>query len=52
MWVEKTRKDGSTFWGVARTTFVINERGKVIKAFPQVKVEGHSAEVLRAVRGS
>jgi len=36
--------------GVARTTFIIDEQGKIAKVFPNVKVQGHSAAVLAALR--
>ena len=32
--------------GIERTTFVIDERGKVGKIFPKVKPAGHAGEVL------
>lgn len=48
VWVEKTMM-GRTYWGVSRTTFIIDEQGKVAKVFPQVKPLGHSAEVLAAL---
>ena len=32
--------------GVERTTFVIDETGKIKKVFPKVKVDGHYEEVL------
>lgn len=48
VWVQKSMM-GKTYWGVARTTFVIDERGKVAKVFPNVKVQGHSQEVLQAL---
>ena len=32
--------------GIKRTTYVIDEKGKVIKAFPKVNVNGHSREIL------
>lgn len=50
VWVEKRRPDGTPYMGVARTTFLIDEHGKVFKVFPKVKVEGHSAEVAAALR--
>lgn len=49
VWVQKTMM-GKTHWGVARTTFIIDERGTVAKVFPGVKVQGHSAEVLAALK--
>lgn len=49
VWVEKSTM-GWKHMGVARTTFLIDERGVVAKVFPQVKVRGHSAQVLEALR--
>ncbi len=37
---------GKKYMGVERTTFVIDRKGIVIKIFPKVKVDGHSAAVL------
>lgn len=37
---------GKKYWGIVRTTFLIDERGKIEKIFPKVKVEGHSEELL------
>lgn len=51
VWVEKRRPDGTSTMGVARTTFLIDEIGNVFKVFPQVKVQGHSNEVLAALTG-
>ncbi len=51
VWVEKTMS-GRTFWGVARTTFLIDEQGKVATVFPKVQVQGHSQEVLEALKTS
>jgi peroxiredoxin Q/BCP len=52
VWVEKTRPDAGRYWGVARKTFLIDEHGIVFKTFPRVKVEGHSKEVLAALRAT
>lgn len=49
VWVEKTTM-GRTYMGVARTTFLIDEKGTVVKVFPKVKVQEHSAEVLETVK--
>ena len=40
---------GRTYWGIERTTFVIDEKGKIAAIFPKVKVEGHASAVLDAV---
>jgi thioredoxin-dependent peroxiredoxin len=37
---------GRSFWGIERTTFVIDREGKVENVFRRVKVEGHADEVL------
>lgn len=53
VWVERTSAStGQKYWGVARTTFVIDERGHVAQVFPKVQVQGHSQEVLSAVKTS
>jgi peroxiredoxin Q/BCP len=38
--------------GVERTTFVIDRQGIVRQVFSKVKVEGHSAVVLEAIKAS
>lgn len=35
--------------GILRTTFLIDEKGKVEKVFRKVKAEGHAAEVLASL---
>jgi len=40
---------GREFFGIERTTFLIDERGKVAKIWPRVRVEGHTDEVLAAL---
>ncbi len=45
VWQEKTLY-GKKHMGVVRTTFVIDEKGKVKKIFPKVKVDGHVEKVL------
>ncbi len=49
VWAEKSMM-GKRYWGVARTTFIIDAQGRVAKVFPNVKVQGHSADVLAALR--
>lgn len=39
---------GKTYMGITRTTFLINEAGKIVKIFRKVKVDEHAAEVLEA----
>jgi peroxiredoxin Q/BCP len=45
-WGEKTRQ-GETHEGILRSTFVIDEDGTVIKAFPEVKPAEHAEEVMQ-----
>ncbi len=40
---------GKLFEGIIRSTFIIDEKGFVQKAFPKVKVDGHVEEVLEAL---
>jgi peroxiredoxin Q/BCP len=41
---------GRLFMGVKRMTFLIDEKGRIARVWPKVKVEGHAEEVLEAVR--
>lgn len=45
VWKEKSLY-GKKFMGIERTTFIIDEKGKIAHIFPKVKVEGHTEEVL------
>jgi peroxiredoxin Q/BCP len=45
VWKKKNRY-GRTYMGIERTTFVIDENGKIAHIFPNVKVDGHADEVL------
>lgn len=37
---------GRSYWGIERTTFVIDREGRVENVFRRVKVEGHAEEVM------
>jgi peroxiredoxin Q/BCP len=50
VWGEKSMY-GKTFMGVERSTFVIGPDGRIKRIWRKVKVPGHAAEVLAAVRG-
>ena len=41
---------GRTYWGIERTTFLIDERGRIAAVFPKVRVDGHTEAVLQALR--
>jgi thioredoxin-dependent peroxiredoxin len=45
VWKEKTNF-GRTYWGVERTTFLVDEEGKIERVYQQVSPEGHAATVL------
>ena len=49
VWAEKSMY-GKTFWGILRTTVLIDRAGRVAQIWPKVKVKGHAEEVLAAVR--
>jgi len=40
---------GRTFYGIIRSTFVIDEEGRVEKAFRHVRVDGHLDRVLHEI---
>ncbi|AEP11302.1 thioredoxin-dependent thiol peroxidase [Chloracidobacterium thermophilum] len=48
VWQEK-KNYGRTYFGIVRTTFIIDEQGRIARIFPNVKVEGHAAQVLQAL---
>ncbi len=48
VWKEKSMY-GRKYMGVERTTFLIDEKGKVLRIFPKVKIEGHAEAVLGAL---
>ncbi|UNK19268.1 thioredoxin-dependent thiol peroxidase [Paenibacillus sp. N3/727] len=41
---------GREFEGIVRSTFLIDERGRLVKEWRKVKVAGHVEEVLQAVQ--
>lgn len=41
---------GKTFMGIARTTFLIDGKGRIARVWPKVKVDGHAEEVLAAAK--
>ena len=49
VWVEKSMY-GKTYMGIERSTFLIGGDGRVLRAWPKVKVAGHAEEVLEAAR--
>ncbi len=49
-WGEKSMY-GRKYYGVLRSTFIIDPRGRIARVFSKVKPRGHAAEVLAALAG-
>ena len=50
VWQEK-KLYGKTSMGVVRTTFLIDEKGKILKIMPKVKPDTNAAEILEYLTG-
>ena len=48
VWQEK-KNYGKTYMGLVRTTFVIDEDGKIEHVFKNVKVDGHVEKILELI---
>jgi thioredoxin-dependent peroxiredoxin len=48
VWKEKSMY-GKKYMGIERTTFIIDEQGKISHIFPKVKVDEHYEEVIAAL---
>lgn len=48
-WGEK-KLYGKNYMGMIRSTFIIDEQGRIIKVFPKVKTEKHGQEVLNEIK--
>jgi len=49
-WVLK-QNYGKSYWGVKRSTFLVDPEGKIARTWPTVQAAGHAAEVLAALDG-
>jgi peroxiredoxin Q/BCP len=47
-WQEKNNY-GRKYWGIVRSSYLIDPEGKVARAWPRVKADGHAAAVLAAL---
>jgi peroxiredoxin Q/BCP len=45
VWKEKSMY-GRTYWGNERTTFLIDEQGRISKILPKVKPAGHADQII------
>jgi peroxiredoxin Q/BCP len=50
-WGEK-RNYGKTFMGIIRSSFLVDPDGRIAKAWPKVKADGHAAQVLEALKAA
>jgi thioredoxin-dependent peroxiredoxin len=51
LWVEKTFY-GKKYMGVARTTYLLDGEGRIVRVWEKVNPEGHAEEVLVALQSS
>ena len=51
VWTEKNMY-GKKFMGIQRATLVLDSDLKVIRAWPKVKVDNHTKEVMEAIKGA
>lgn len=49
VWGEKSMY-GKKFYGVMRTTFLIDKEGKLVEIFEKVKPKGHSQQILSVLK--
>ena len=45
VWVEKER-DGKKYWGTARTTFIIDEKGIITRIIDKVDTKEHTKQII------
>ena len=51
VWGEK-QNYGRTYIGMIRSTYLLDEDGKIVRIWPKVRVKGHGEAVLEAARGA
>jgi len=49
-WVEKNMY-GRSYMGIARSTFLIDPKGRISRIWPKVRVKGHAQAVLESLKG-
>ena len=49
IWTEK-QMYGRTYMGMVRSTYLLDEQGRILRIWPKVSVKGHAAEVLDEAR--
>jgi peroxiredoxin Q/BCP len=48
-WGEK-RNYGRTYFGIIRSSFLVDPEGRLARVWPRVKADGHAGQVLEALR--
>ena len=48
VWAEKNMY-GRKFWGIKRTTFIVDEEGKIQEIYKKVNTDTHSKDILKSV---
>ena len=48
IWIEKSMY-GKKYFGINRSTYIIGNRGDILKTWHNVKVNGHVSEVLKEI---
>ena len=51
VWAEKSMY-GKKFMGMVRSTYLLDEQGRILRIWPKVKVKDHAAEVLAAAQAA
>ena len=51
VWVEKSMY-GRKYMGIERSTFLIDEKGRILKIWHKVKVTNHVNEILKTLNAS
>ena len=49
IWIEKSMY-GKKYFGISRSTFLIDNKGRILKQWEKVKVVGHVKEVLETIK--
>ena len=49
IWIEKLMY-GKKYFGISRSTFILNEKGKILKSWSKVKVKDHVEEVISFIK--
>jgi len=50
-WQERNNY-GKKYWGIVRSSYLVDPDGRIARAWPRVKADGHAAEVLAALESA